>query len=103
VGANDSSLLSKESLQLLGTTLHNWGHTIRSLGSTDASDDSDNEDEVKAGQQGASTHAETAGAAGKEGEKGSQEDAAIHDELQVRGHTCLLPGWKFSSGWCQET
>lgn len=85
MGRNDSSLLSTESMQLLRTTLNNWGHTIRSLGSTDVSDDSDNDVEVEedAGQQGSSAQPDKAGAGGKEGEKGSEEDAATHDELQV--------------------
>jgi hypothetical protein len=91
VGHNDSSSLSEKSMQLLRATLNNWGK----WGSTDASDDSDDDDddEANAGQQGGSTQAEDAGAAGKDGEERSQQDAAPHDELQVRRMLiCLLPG-----------
>lgn len=87
VGKNDSSLLSSESLQLLRTTLHNWGHTIRSLGSTDPSDDSDNDvDESSADDKNGRTKQGSAAASeqGSEGsEQGRKEDAAKEDELQV--------------------
>lgn len=65
VGKNDSSLLSSDSLRLLQTTLHNWGNTIRSLGSTDPADDSDNGDSSTT--QG----------------DGTAEDEQKKDELQV--------------------
>jgi len=88
VGRNDSSLLSSDSLNLLRTTLNNWGHTIRNLGSANLTDDDDdddnNESEVKSGSEKDAAKAGN----GKPGEgdkdaAAAAEDAAAADTLQV--------------------
>ena len=94
VGKNDSSLLSTESLQLLHTTLHNWGNTLRHLGSKGQNDDDDDSDDssgpanvtngngdktARATGNGKDTTGDNSGGGPKDGGDG-QEDK---NELQV--------------------
>lgn len=76
VGRNDSSLLSSESLQLLHTTLHNWGNTIRTLGGVDtAANDTDDDDDN-------SSESDKSESGGKKSDK-SEEQKETADELKV--------------------
>jgi hypothetical protein len=99
LGKNDSTLLSKESAQLLRTTLHNWGHTIRSIGSASESADDDVEGQVAddkpgsaAGNGGKASDANADGSGKEDGGKANDKEpetkAAHEDGLQVRGWCC---------------
>jgi hypothetical protein len=75
VGANDSSLLSKESLQTLSTTLHNWGALIaKNLGST--SDDVDDQETESEDSSSGGSSEETAAAAAKAAKAAARISAA---------------------------
>jgi hypothetical protein len=69
------------------TTLHNWGNTIRSLGSTDPSDDLDN------GEEQADSTYSTDSSDGSDGSKRGKptvHDEEAQDELQVWGRDGVL-------------
>ena len=68
------------------TTLHNWGNTIRSLGSTDPSDDSDNEEGQADGTDSSDSSDISSGSSGssKRGQP-TVHDEEAQDDLQVWG------------------
>lgn len=95
VGKNDFSLLSSDGVKLLRTTLNNWGHTIRTLGSTDPADDSDDSDSSSSSSSGNGDKSAGGGgdsSSGKQQEEKcdaaqeeKEEEEATRDELQVKG------------------
>jgi hypothetical protein len=102
VGKNDSTLLSKESIQLLTTTLHNWGHTIRSLGSASESDTDDDVEGEPAGNADRNGGKASDGKADDSGtgdgwkakDTDTEKEAAREDGLQVR---CRCLGGQYTS------
>lgn len=79
MGRNDSSLLSSDSLNLLRTTLHNWGHTIRNLGSANVSNDDDDDDNESENKSESESEKDAAKAGnGKQGE--GEKDVAAADD-----------------------
>lgn len=84
VDGHDGASLSRQLMNYvctcvwMQTTLHNWGNTIRSLGSTDPSDDSDNEE----GQADGTDSSDSSSGSSKRGQP-TVHDEEAQDDLQV--------------------